>query len=78
MDCPLVIRGHNEEAHMSPLLARIQHQTMRDVEIILVGSGLTFAPKGIVGQRIRAGGPQCSPGDHLWVFSEPWVGDSHP
>ncbi len=41
MKCSVVIRAYNEEKHLSRLLEGIQHQTIQDVEIILVDSGST-------------------------------------
>ena len=41
MDCSLVIRAYNEAQHLPRLLEGIQHQTLKDVEIILVDSGST-------------------------------------
>jgi glycosyltransferase involved in cell wall biosynthesis len=43
MNCSLVIRAFNEEQHIGRLLEGISHQTVRDVEIILVDSGSTDA-----------------------------------
>ncbi len=39
MNCSIVIRAHNEEKHIGRLLEGIRHQTINDVEIILVDSG---------------------------------------
>ncbi|HUH98298.1 MAG TPA: glycosyltransferase family 2 protein [Anaerolineales bacterium] len=39
MTCSVVIRAYNEERHVGRLLKGIQHQTIKDVEIILVDSG---------------------------------------
>jgi rhamnosyltransferase len=39
--CSVVIRAYNEEKHIGRLLEGIQHQTIKDVEIILVDSGST-------------------------------------
>lgn len=39
MNCSIVIRAYNESKHLPRLLEGIQHQTIRDVEIILVDSG---------------------------------------
>ncbi len=41
MNCSIVIRAYNEEKHIGRLLEGIQHQTVKDVEIILVDSGST-------------------------------------
>lgn len=37
--CSLVIRAYNEEKHLGRLLEGVRHQTIKDVEIILVDSG---------------------------------------
>ncbi len=39
MQCSIVIRAYNEEKHLGRLLEGITHQTVREVEIILVDSG---------------------------------------
>ena len=39
--CSIVIRAYNEEKHIGRLLEGIKHQTLKDVEIILVDSGST-------------------------------------
>jgi len=41
MNCSIVIRAYNEEKHIGRLLEGIKHQTLKDVEIILVDSGST-------------------------------------
>jgi rhamnosyltransferase len=41
MNCSLVIRAYNESAHLGRLLEGISHQTVQDVEVILVDSGST-------------------------------------
>ena len=41
MNCSIVIRAYNEEKHIGRLLEGIRHQTLQDVEIILVDSGST-------------------------------------
>jgi rhamnosyltransferase len=41
MNCSLVIRAYNEATHLGRLLEGIAHQTVRDVEVILVDSGST-------------------------------------
>ena len=41
MQCSIVIRAFNEQAHIGRLLEGIQQQTIKDVEIILVDSGST-------------------------------------
>src|SRR5258706_6616813 len=39
MSYSIIIRAYNEEKHISRLLEGIWHQTVKDVEIILVDSG---------------------------------------
>ena len=41
MNCSIVIRAYNEEKHIGRLLEGIRHQTIKNVEIILVDSGST-------------------------------------
>jgi rhamnosyltransferase len=41
MTCSLVIRAYNEAKHLPRLLAGVRHQTINDVEVILVDSGST-------------------------------------
>jgi glycosyltransferase involved in cell wall biosynthesis len=41
VNCSIVIRAYNEEKHIGRLLEGIRHQTVKDVEIILVDSGST-------------------------------------
>jgi rhamnosyltransferase len=41
MNCSLVIRAYNESTHLGRLLEGITHQTVKDVEVILVDSGST-------------------------------------
>ena len=41
MNCSIVIRAYNEEKYIGRLLEGIRHQTIQDVEIILVDSGST-------------------------------------
>lgn len=43
MPASLIIRAYNEEKHIRRLLEGIQHQTLKDVEVILVDSGSTDA-----------------------------------
>ncbi len=50
MDCSLVIRAYNEEAHIGRLLEGIRRQTVREVEVILVDSGSTDATPAIAAQ----------------------------
>ncbi len=47
MNCSLVVRAYNEEKHIGRLLEGISHQTVRDVEVILVDSGSTDATASI-------------------------------
>ena len=41
MNCSIIIRAYNEEKHIGRLLEGIRHQTVSDVETILVDSGST-------------------------------------
>ncbi len=41
MNCSLVIRAYNEAQHLPRLLEGLAHQTVKDVEVILVDSGST-------------------------------------
>jgi rhamnosyltransferase len=41
MNCSIVVRAYNEEKHIGRLLEGIRHQTVKDVEVILVDSGST-------------------------------------
>lgn len=43
MNCSVIIRAYNEEKHIHRLLEGIRHQTVKDVEVILVDSGSTDA-----------------------------------
>ena len=43
MNCSIVIRAYNEQNHIGRLLEGIRHQTLKDVEVILVDSGSTDA-----------------------------------
>jgi len=45
--CSVVIRAYNEEQHIGRLLEGISHQTLKDVEVILVDSGSTDATASI-------------------------------
>ena len=47
MNCSLVIRAYNESQHLPRLLDGISHQTVQDVEVILVDSGSTDATTSI-------------------------------
>lgn len=40
-DCSIVIRAYNEERHIGRLLDGINHQTVKNIEVILVDSGST-------------------------------------
>ncbi len=50
MRCSLVIRAFNEELQIGRLLEGVRHQTIPDVEIILVDSGSTDATTTIAAQ----------------------------
>jgi rhamnosyltransferase len=41
MNCSIIIRAYNEEKYIGRLLEGIRHQTVKDVEVILVDSGST-------------------------------------
>jgi rhamnosyltransferase len=41
MNCSIVIRAYNEEKYIRRLLEGIQHQTLKEVEMVLVDSGST-------------------------------------
>lgn len=41
MNCSLVIRAYNESKHLPRLLEGVRHQTIQNVEIVLVDSGST-------------------------------------
>lgn len=47
MSCSIIIRAYNEEEHIGRLLEGINHQTVRDVEVILVDSGSTDSTTSI-------------------------------
>ena len=47
MNCSLVIRAYNEAQHLPRLLEGLAHQTVKDVEVILVDSGSTDATVSI-------------------------------
>ena len=47
MNCSLVIRAYNESQHLPRLLEGLAHQTVKDVEVILVDSGSTDATVSI-------------------------------
>jgi glycosyltransferase involved in cell wall biosynthesis len=47
MNCSIVIRAYNEEKHIGRLLEGIRHQTLKDVEVILVDSGSTDSTASI-------------------------------
>jgi rhamnosyltransferase len=40
-NCSVIIRAYNEEKHIQRLLEGIHHQTLKDVDVILVDSGST-------------------------------------
>jgi rhamnosyltransferase len=48
--CSLVVRAFNEEQHIGRLLEGVRHQTVPDVEVILVDSGSTDTAAAIAGQ----------------------------
>jgi rhamnosyltransferase len=50
MNCSLVIRAFNEEQHIGRLLEGVRHQTVQDVDVILVDSGSTDATTTIAAQ----------------------------
>jgi rhamnosyltransferase len=59
--CSLVVRAYNEEKHIGRLLEGVRHQTVRDVEVLLVDSGSTDATAAIAaryGARIVHIDPQ--------------------
>ncbi|MBI5945485.1 MAG: glycosyltransferase family 2 protein [Chloroflexi bacterium] len=45
--CSIIIRAYNEEKHLGRLLEGIRHQTLKDVEVILVDSGSTDSTAAI-------------------------------
>ncbi len=47
MNCSIVIRAFNEEKHLGRLLEGISHQSMKDVEVLVVDSGSTDATTSI-------------------------------
>ena len=49
LKCSLVIRAYNEEKHIGRLLEGVRHQTVKDVEVILVDSGSRDATAAIAG-----------------------------
>jgi len=49
MNCSLVVRAYNEEEHIGRLLEGIRHQTVLEVEVILVDSGSSDATVSIAG-----------------------------
>lgn len=51
MNCSIIIRAYNEEKHIGRLLEGIRHQTLKDVEIILVDSGSTDSTVDIAENR---------------------------
>ncbi len=50
MNCSLVLRAYNEELHIGRLLEGVRHQSVQDVEVILVDSGSTDATTSIAVQ----------------------------
>ena len=50
MRCSLVVRAYNEEEHIGHLLEGVRHQTVQDVQVILVDSGSTDATSAIAAQ----------------------------
>jgi rhamnosyltransferase len=50
MQCSLVIRAYNEEKHIGRLLEGIRHQSLNEVEVILVDSGSMDATAAIAAQ----------------------------
>ena len=49
--CSIVIRAFNEENHISRLLDGISHQSIKDVQVILVDSGSTDLTAQIARER---------------------------
>jgi glycosyltransferase involved in cell wall biosynthesis len=47
MTCSIIIRAYNEEKHLGRLLEGIRHQTLKDVQVILVDSGSTDSTAAI-------------------------------
>jgi rhamnosyltransferase len=47
MNCSIVIRAYNEAEHLPRLLEGLSHQTVKEVEVILVDSGSTDATASI-------------------------------
>src|ERR1700690_3362282 len=47
MNCSIIIRAYNEASHLPRLLEGINHQSIKDVEVILVDSGSTDATASI-------------------------------
>jgi glycosyltransferase involved in cell wall biosynthesis len=48
--CSLIIRAYNEEHNLGRLLEGVRHQTVQDVEVVLVDSGSTDATAAIASQ----------------------------
>jgi rhamnosyltransferase len=65
MRCSLVIRAYNEEELIGRLLEGISHQTVRDVEVILVDSGSTDATAPIAAHYGAKIG-HIRPNDHIF------------
>ena len=67
--CSIVIRAYNEEKHIGRLLEGLRHQTLKDVEVILVDSGSTDSTVSIAesyGAKIVHIRPH---GIYLWAFA---------
>ena len=61
MRCSIVVRAYNEASHLGRLLEGVTHQTVKDVEIILVDSGSSDATVAIAeefGARVVRIAPQ--------------------
>jgi rhamnosyltransferase len=65
MNCSIVIRAYNEGKHIGRLLEGIQHQTLKDVEIILVDSGSTDGTVSVA----ESFGAQIV---HIRTVAQPW------
>jgi glycosyltransferase involved in cell wall biosynthesis len=48
--CSIIIRAHNEEKHLGRLLTGIQHQTLQEIETIVVDSGSTDSTLSVARQ----------------------------
>ena len=67
MNCSIVIRAYNEEKHIGRLLEGIQHQTIKDVEIILVDSGSTDSTVSIA--EVVRGADRENPVRRVYVWT---------